>query len=147
MMNATKVRQLAILIISVLIFTSCATGKLPNSAEMKGLYKVTILYPDGEGKTFDMTYYENKHMPMVAGYIGNNLAFYEIDKGVMGRTSADQPTYVAIGYFYVRDIEAYNKAILLNREAVIGDIRNYTNIQPVIQISELVKVGQITEER
>jgi len=49
-----------------------------------GMFKIAILYPNGEDKTFDMDYYEKKHMLMVAGFLGGNLKFYEIDKGIAG---------------------------------------------------------------
>ena len=121
---------------------SCKTSQLQHaSATEAGLFKVTILYPDGEGKTFDMDYYEKKHMPMVAGFLGKNLKFYEIDKGIAGRTANDKVPFVTIGYFYILDIAEYNKAIAQNRDAVISDFKNYTNIQPVIQISEVKQVG------
>ena len=104
------------------------------------MFKVTILYPNGDDKTFDMDYYEKKHMPMVAGFIGKNLKFYEIDKGISGRTSADKPPFLAIGYFYITDVAEYNKAIAQNRDAVVNDFKNYTNVQPVVQISEIKQV-------
>jgi uncharacterized protein (TIGR02118 family) len=123
---------------------SCKTSQLKQSSTTEiGLFKVTILYPDGEGKTFDMDYYEKKHMPMVAGFIGKNLKFYEIDKGISGRTPTDKALYVAIGYFYIKDVAEYNKAIAQNRDAVISDFKNYTNIQPVIQISKVKQVGTL----
>ncbi len=128
----------------ILVFTgllSCKTNQLIHASTAGNeLYKVTILYPDGEGKTFDMAYYESKHMPMVAGLLGKNLQFYEIDKGIGGRTPNDKPPYLAVGYFYVKDVAEYNKAIGQNRDAIINDIKNYTNIQPVIQISEIKQV-------
>ena len=105
------------------------------------MFKVTILYPNDEGKTFDMDYYEKKHMPMVAGFLGKNLKFYEIDKGIAGRTPTDKVPYLAVGYFYIKDVAEYGKAIAQNRDAVISDIKNYTNIQPVIQISEVRQLG------
>lgn len=121
---------------------SCKTSQLMHtSTPGNELFKVAILYPNGEGKTFDMAYYESKHMPMVAGLLGTNLKFYEIDKGIAGRTPNDKVPYLAVGYFYVKDVAEYNKAIGQNREAVISDIKNYTNIQPVIQISEVKQIG------
>ena len=114
--------------------------KQSSTPEIGG-FKVTILYPNGEDKNFDMDYYEKKHMPMVAGFIGKNLKFYEIDKGISGRTANDRAPFVAIGYFYITDVAEYNKAIAANRDAVINDIKNYTNIQPVVQISEIKQVG------
>jgi len=106
-----------------------------------GLFKVAILYPNGEDQTFDIDYYEKKHMPMVAGFLGENLKFYEIDKGIAGRTPDDKVPFVAVGYFYCYDEAEYNKAIGQNIDAIINDIKKYTNIQPVIQISEIKKVG------
>ena len=125
-------------IFAITIFTGCKTSHMQQSPSTEtGLFKVEILYPGGDDKTFDMDYYEKKHMPMVAGYLGKNLKFYEIDKGVSGRTPGDKPPFVAVGYFYVMDVAEYNKAIAQNRDAIINDIKNYTNIQPVIQISEI----------
>lgn len=74
---------------------------------------------------------------MMAGFLGKNLKFYEIDKGVAGRAPNSEVPFVAIGYFYCYDMAEYNKAIAQNRDAVINDIKNYTNIQPIIQISEI----------
>jgi uncharacterized protein (TIGR02118 family) len=117
---------------------SCKTSQLKHSpAPATGMFKVAILYANGDDKTFDMDYYEKKHMPMVAGFLGTNLQFYEIDKGIAGRTPTDKVPFLAIGYFYITDIAEYNKAIAQNRDVIISDFKNYTNIQPVVQISEI----------
>ena len=110
---------------------------MKSSTPQTGMFKVAILYPNGDDKTFDMDYYEKKHMPMVAGFLGKNLKFYEIDKGIAGRAPTDKVPFVAVGYFYVTDVAEYNKAIAQNRDAVVSDFKNYTNIQPVVQISEI----------
>lgn len=109
------------------------------------MFKVAVFYPNGNDKTFDMDYYEKKHMPMVAGFLGKNLKFYEIDKGIAGRIPNDKAPFVAIGYFFIRNVAEYNKAIGQNREAVISDFKNYTNIQPVVQISEIKQVGYLDQ--
>jgi uncharacterized protein (TIGR02118 family) len=115
---------------------SCKTSQLKNSpAAEPGMFKVSILYPAGEGKTFDMGYYEKSHMPMMAGFLGKNLKFYEIDKGISGRTVQNPTPFVAMGYFYCYDIVEYNEAVEKNITAILADIKKYTNIQPVIQIS------------
>jgi len=120
---------------------SCKTSQAQNaSTPAAGMFKVTILYPNGDDKTFDMDYYEKKHMPMVAGFIGKNLKFYEIDKGISGRTPTDKAPFLAIGYFYITDVAEYGKVIAQNRDAIVSDFKNYTNVQPVIQISEVKQV-------
>ena len=121
---------------------SCKTSQMSYTSTPKvGMFKVAILYPNGDDKTFDMDYYEKKHMPMVAGFLGKNLRFYEIDKGLTGRTPNDKVPFVAIGYFYINDIAEYNKSLAQNRDAVISDFKNYTNIQPFVQISEIKQLG------
>ena len=133
-----------ILIVAVTALTSCKTSQPNHSSSTEtGMFKVAILYPNGDDKNFDMDYYEKKHMPMVAGFIGKNLKFYEIDKGIGGRTPNDKPPFAAIGYFYISDVAEYNKAIGQNRDAIINDFKNYTNIQPVVQISEIKYVGHL----
>jgi len=134
--------RFTLLLFAALCLFSCKTSQLIHaSSPGNEMFKVTILYPNGEGKTFDMDYYEHKHMPMVAGLLGKNLQFYEIDKGIAGRTPNEKVPYLAVGYFYIRDIAEYNKVIGQNREAVISDFKNYTNIQPVVQISEVMHLG------
>jgi len=133
----TKI-ALFLLILTVGGLSGCKTTRVQLlSAAEPGMFKVVILYPGGEGKTFDMSYYEQKHMPMVAGMLGENLRFYEIDKGISGRTTADKTPFLAIGYFYVASIDEYNKAVATNRDAIVSDFKNYTNTQPVIQIAEI----------
>jgi len=84
---------------------------------------------------------------MVAGFLGKNLKFYEIDKGIAGRTATDKVPFVAIGYFYITDIAEYNKAIAQNRDAVISDFKNYTNIQPIVQINEIKQLVTIAKAK
>jgi uncharacterized protein (TIGR02118 family) len=116
----------------------CKSGQLKNVLTLEtGLFKVAILYPDGEEKAFDMDYYQKTHMPMLAGFLVGNLKFYEIDKGIAGRTPDDKVPSAAVGYFYCYDEAECYKVIEQNIDAILSDIKKYTNIQPVIQISEI----------
>jgi len=105
----------------------------------KGLTKVSVMYPFAEGKTFDMEYYETKHMPMVAGFLGSNLVKYTIEKGLASGIPNQPLPYMAIGTFYVKSLSDYQAAIAPNREAIRADFPKYTNISPVILVSEVVK--------
>ena len=108
-------------------------------APKKGMIKVTILYPNSEGKTFDMTYYAEKHMPMIATLLGDSLKSYEIDQGIAGRTPGDPIPYLAIGYLYFDRLSAFQTSFAPHAEKIRGDVANYTNIQPVLQISEVIR--------
>lgn len=127
-----------ILLLFVAFFTTSSLAQNPGTAE-KGLIKVSIMYPAGEGKTFNMEYYENKHMPMVAGLLGTNLVKYTIEKGLASGIPNQPLPYVAIGIFYIRNLAEYQASIAPNRDAVRADIANYTNITPVILVSEVIK--------
>lgn len=117
-----------------------AKSKNENSAvSEKGLIKVSVMYPFAEGKTFNMEYYETKHMPMVAGYLGSNLVKYTIEKGVASGIPNQPLPYMAIGIFYVKNLAEYQAAITPNRDAIRADFVNYTNATPIILVSEVVK--------
>jgi uncharacterized protein (TIGR02118 family) len=110
-----------------------------SAVSEKGLIKVSIMYPFAEGKTFDMQYYETKHMPMVAGFLGSNLVKYTIEKGLASGIPNQPLPYMAIGIFYVKSLSDYQAAIGPHRDAIRADFPNYTNSAPVILVSEVVK--------
>ena len=113
--------------------------KQSTSVAENGLVKVSIMYPFDEGKTFNMEYYESTHMPMVAGFLGSNLVKYTIEKGVASGIPNTPLPFMAIGTFYVKSLSDYQAAIGPNRDAIRADFPNYTNISPVIFISEVVR--------
>ena len=138
------------LILSILLLITCLTGysqqkqsgktKKNSSAVLeKGLIKVSVMYPFAEGKTFDMEYYETKHMPMVAAILGSNLVKYTIEKGLASGIPNSPLPFMAIGTFYVKDLGDYQAAIRPNRDAIRSDFSNYTNIIPVILVSEIIR--------
>jgi len=123
-----------------LLLTNCEQGNSTDTSQIKkGMIKVTILYPNDEGKTFDMDYYSNKHMPMIADLFGDSLKNLEIDEGVSGRTPDDPIPYLAIGYLYFDSISDYADSFGPHASKIVGDIPNYTNIQPIIQISKVLQ--------
>ena len=135
-----KTKTILLILGAIVIFLSFGLGKSTTIPKAKkGMVKVTILYPNDEGKTFDMDYYSNKHMPMVASLLGDSLKLLEIDKGISGRTPDEPIPYLAIGYLYFDQLSAYQNSFGPNAEKIVGDIPNYTNIQPVVQISEVLK--------
>jgi uncharacterized protein (TIGR02118 family) len=138
------------LILSFVLLTACFTAfgqekqsrKTKNqnvAVEEKGLIKVSVMYPFAEGKTFNMEYYETRHMPMVAGFLGSNLVKYTIEKGVASGIPNQPLAYMAIGTFYVKNLSDYQAAIAPNRDAIRADFQNYTNVPPIILISEVVR--------
>ena len=120
-------------------FTAFSQEKQNIAVVEKGLIKVSILYPYAEGKTFNMEYYESKHMPMVAAFLGSNLVKYTIEKGLANGIPNQPLPYMAIGTFYVKSLSDYQTAIGPHVNAIRADFPNYTNISPVILVSEVVR--------
>lgn len=134
--------KLKFLLSSFLFISSLAAfsqEKQSNQAAEKGLIKVSVMYPYAEGKTFNMEYYETKHMPMVAGYLGANLVKYTIEKGLASGLPNQPLPFMAIGTFYIKSLSDYQAAVGPNREAIWADFANYTNVAPIILVSEVVK--------
>lgn len=140
-----KLRFIISTLFVVTYFAAVGQGKQPDSGAHdavvaeKGLVKVSIMYPFAEGNTFNMEYYETKHMPMVAGFLGSNLVKYTIEKGLASGIPNQPLSFMAIGTFYVKNLKDYQAAIAPNREAIRADFANYTNATPVILISEVVR--------
>ncbi len=135
-----KTKTFILILSAIALLASCRqTTSTEASKIKKGMIKVTILYPNSDGKTFDMDYYSNKHMPMVASLLGDSLKLLAIDEGIAGRTPDEPIPYLAIGYLYFDELSAYQNAFGSNAEKIVNDIPNYTNIQPIIQISEIVQ--------
>jgi uncharacterized protein (TIGR02118 family) len=100
--------------------------------------KVTVMYPYSEGARFDHDYYRDRHMPLVKSRLGSACAYYAVDKGVSGRAPGSPPAYVAMCAFFCDSIEAYEAALGPHRPEIVADIANYTDIAPVVQVSEVV---------
>ena len=96
------------------------------------MIKVTVLYPAGEGSTFDVDYYKDKHVEIVNRVLKPTR--FDIEKGIDG-----QP-FMAIGHLYFDSMEAMQAGMgSPDAGEPMADIPNFTNVQPQIQISEVVE--------
>lgn len=104
----------------------------------RGEVKVSVSYPNGEGKTFDIDYYVNKHIPMVAKLLGEPLKSVEVEKGIGSAAPGSTAPSAGVGIMYFDSVEDFGKAFGPNADTIMGDLPNFTNIEPVIQISEVM---------
>lgn len=132
-----KTKISLVLVVLGLLFGFRQHESTDNPKIKKGMIKVALLYPNGEGKTFNMDYYSNKHMPMAARLFGDSLKAMAIDKGLASGTPDTPLSYLAIGYFYFETMSSFQNSMKANSATLRADIQNYTNIKPVIQISEV----------
>ena len=101
------------------------------------MIKVTVLYPNEEGKKFDHGYWTTTHLNLVQSLLGPmGLVNGEMEKGVSGTDPNSPPPYIAVAHLYFDKVEDVHAAFTEHAGAIIGDISNYTDIKPQFQISE-----------
>ena len=101
------------------------------------MIKVSVLYPNTDGVSFDMDYYCKSHIPMVAGKLGSACKNISVEGGLGGGAPDSPPLYVAMGHLYFDTVEEFQAAFGPHAEAIMGDIPNYTNVETAIQVSEV----------
>lgn len=102
------------------------------------MIKVSVMYPNTPGARFNHAYYRDKHMPLVQSRMGSACKYYTIDKGLAGGTADAPATYVGMCHIFCDSVESFQTAFGPHAQEIMGDIPNYTDIAPVIQISEVV---------
>jgi uncharacterized protein (TIGR02118 family) len=102
------------------------------------MIKVSIMYPNTPGARFDHEYYRDKHMPMVKDRLGKHCEYYTIDKGLAGGAPGLPATYVGMCHIFSPSVEAFQTGFGPHAKEIMADIPNYTDISPVLQISEVV---------
>jgi uncharacterized protein (TIGR02118 family) len=119
---------------------ACQQSKPDESTRIKkGMFKVSVTYLNGDGKTFEWNYYLNKHVPLVKNLLGDSLKVVTIDKGLTGGAPESPAPYLAVFNMYFETVSAFQNSFGPNAEKIRNDIPNYTNIQPVVQISEVIE--------
>ena len=103
------------------------------------MIKVSVLYPNETGKKFDMDYYANKHIPMVQRLMGSfGLVRVELEKGISSADPSQPAPFVALGHLYFDTTDQVHEGFKTHGGEIMGDIKNYTDIQPTFQISETI---------
>lgn len=101
------------------------------------MIKVTVFYPHEEGKSFDIGYYCDKHIPMVQEMMGDALKGSAVEQGLSGANPGSPPTYFAMGHLCFDSVETFQSAFGPHVDAILGDVPNYTDVQPLVQVSEV----------
>jgi uncharacterized protein (TIGR02118 family) len=102
------------------------------------MIKVSVMYPNTPGARFDHDYYRDKHMPLVKARMGELCKRYTIDKGLAGRAPGTPATYVAMCHIYCESVQSYEAGFGPHAAEIRADLVNYTDLTPVLQISEVV---------
>ena len=99
---------------------------------------VSVVYPRREGATFDFDYYTSRHLPLVEERWRGDAGLLDAH-GLRGVATADGSAtpYMAMAFLRFASTEALQAAMGGAHAAeIIGDIQNFTNVQPEVQINE-----------
>lgn len=105
--------------------------------------KISILYPTQGGSRFDFDYYLRVHIPMSIKRLKEHPGFkgISVEKGT-GSTDPDMsPPYRAMCHFTFTSMDDFMAAFLPHQAELQGDIKNYTDIKPLVQVSEVLLSG------
>lgn len=103
------------------------------------MVKISIMYPNEADSRFDMDYYLNTHMPMSIERLGVASGFVgvTVEEGVSGAEPGSEPEYIAMCDYMFDSLDAFMAAFTPHAELLQGDIVNYTDVIPVIQVNEV----------
>jgi uncharacterized protein (TIGR02118 family) len=119
------------------------TSKFANhiqAANGVSMTKISILYPNNKGSRFDMRYYIDTHMPLSIKLLSVHPAFkgVSVERGISSIEPGTDAAFVAMCHFLFDSVEDFMAAFLPHAATLQGDIPNYTDVQPVIQVNEVL---------
>jgi uncharacterized protein (TIGR02118 family) len=107
------------------------------------MVKISILYPDRPGSTFDMAYYLKTHMPMSIARLSGHPGFrsVEVERGMAGQEHGSSPPFLALCHYVFETVDDFVAVFTPHAAELQADIPNYTNTAALIQISA-VEISQ-----
>ena len=101
------------------------------------MIRVSVFYPNKPGNRFDFEYYTKVHIPRSTELLAPAVREVSVEIGVSGATAETPPAFWAIAGFTSESIEAFAHVFLPHAAELRGDIPNYSDIEPIIQVSRL----------
>jgi uncharacterized protein (TIGR02118 family) len=99
---------------------------------------VSVLYPKTSESHFDLEYYLEKHTPLLkARMTVMGLEKVDLFRG-SGALGGGEPAFAVIAHLQFTSLEHLQAALAAHGAEIIGDIPEFTDVQPVIQINEPV---------
>jgi uncharacterized protein (TIGR02118 family) len=97
---------------------------------------VTVMYPNTPGSKFDMDYYLANHIPLVNKLWGDKLISVRAVKGLATPDPDIPAPYQVMAILEMENPGVLQQLIAEHGQEVMGDIPKFTDVQPVVQISE-----------
>ena len=101
------------------------------------MIRISAVYANTPGSRFDGAYYCGMHAALATRLLGpHGLQSIRITLGTEGLDGAPPPFW-AISEMLFDSREAFDAALAIGGGALFADTPNYTNVDPVLQLSTL----------
>lgn len=100
------------------------------------MVRISILYPMKAGARFDLNYYIGRHMPYALAQLGAVIKSVTVEVATEA-PNWPPPMFIAMCHYLCDSQEVFESVYLNVAESLQADVVNYTDIAPLIQISEV----------
>ncbi|GAB3885718.1 EthD family reductase [Spirosoma agri] len=101
------------------------------------MVRLTVLYPKTKGTTFNRAYYLESHIPLVKKRLTPfGLQGIDLQEGLSGNEPGSLPAYAMITGLRFNTTDELNRGLNEHGAELIGDIANFTDAQPLMQVSQ-----------
>lgn len=101
------------------------------------MIKFSVLFPYTQGKRFNMPYYYDVHIPLIKKLIGSQCLTMAVEQGIADALPGTKAAYLVMNHFYFRTLNDFHSSFGHHVATIMGDVINFTDSPPVIQISEV----------
>ena len=101
------------------------------------MIRVSVFYASSPTLKFDLDYYVQKHMPLVQKRLGPALKSMTVEQGISGGAPGAPIPYAIMAHLTFDSFDAYRAAFAPHKAELLGDVPNFSNVDPVFQISEV----------
>ena len=104
------------------------------------MIRVNFYYPNQDGAKFDHQYFQETHIGKLVNDRWSPMGMKEfgVEKGLAGGAPGSPAPYVAAAYVVFETVEAFQAAFAAHGTEIVADIKNYTDLEPIVQVSEIV---------
>ena len=104
------------------------------------MIRLLVLYPNKPDAKFDFDYYIGTHVPLFKQRMEPfGLLRVEVDRGVPGPAPDSPAPFAAVFLCVFQSLENFQKGLAAHAPEILADLPNFTNIQPQVQISEMLR--------
>lgn len=104
----------------------------------KNMIRLTVMYPNKADLKFNKEYYVNQHSKLLSNLLGSAIITSDINFGIASGEPDKPAPFAVITNLVFESLEIFQNSFGVNAEKIQADLLNFTNVKPVVQISEIV---------